>query len=304
MKRILQFVALASTVAIHTVVAVSQVTSVCTLYGNTAQCTSNDNGALAAERQREAYQTSQAIGQSIGMAIFRAHFPGWRRKYCSKHPTQPFVYANASGDSISGNCPNAEGLANEVAAGWVAKHHDYEPNAGNGRTIVGYISEHRLSFFEPKSYDAGYKYLLASGPQAPAASAPPAPARGDVFTWFDEPAPSPNAPLFDVVVTSRAYEGALSMLRQARKGNTAVQSGTSVLDADYHPATMSLDAWRQRSRGPVPSLFYWQGEAVNDTTPAMHFQMTKRAYEQMLALLAGSELRMCPLQDQEGSPPH
>jgi hypothetical protein len=296
MKRILQLVALATTVIVQN--AAAQVTSVCTLNGNTAQCTSTDNGALAAERQREAYETGQALGQSIGMAIFRAHFPGWRRKYCSKHPSQPFVYANASGDSISGTCPNAEGLANEVAAGWIAKHHGYTPTPANGRTIIGYISEHHLSFFESKSYDAGYRFLVVNGPQATESAASPAKAvPGEIFTWFDESAPSPGAPLFDAVVTSRAYDGALAMLREARKGNTAVQAGTSVLDTDYHPSTMSLDSWRERSGGPVPSLFYWQGEVISGTTPVMRFQMTKRAYEQMLALLAGSELRMRPLQD-------
>lgn len=48
MERTLQLIALAATVIVQS--AAAQVTSVCTLYGNTAQCTSTDSGALAAER--------------------------------------------------------------------------------------------------------------------------------------------------------------------------------------------------------------------------------------------------------------
>jgi hypothetical protein len=119
-------------------------------------------------------------------------------------------------------------------------------------------------------------------------------AQGDLFVWFDEPAPAPGAPLFDVVITSRAYDGTLTMLRQARQGNTSVQVGTSVLDADYHPSTTSMASWQKLHSQLEPSVFYWQGEQVNEATPVMHFQMTKRAYEQMLALVAGSDLRFHP----------
>jgi hypothetical protein len=137
--------------------ASAQVTTICSLSGNTAYCTSNDQGAQMAEQQREQYEMGQQIGRGVGMAIFRAHFPGWRRKYCSTHLGQPFVYSNAAGDSISGTCPSAEGLANEVAAEWVAKHPDYKPTPTNGQTMVAYIAEHNLSFFETKSYDEAYR---------------------------------------------------------------------------------------------------------------------------------------------------
>jgi len=45
---------------------------------------------------------------------------------------------------------------------------------------------------------------------------------------------------------------------------------------------------------PAPALFYWQDEQVDGATSVMHFQMTKRAYEQVLALAAGSKLRIRP----------
>jgi hypothetical protein len=79
-----------------------------------------------------------------------------------------------------------------------------------------------------------------------------------------------------------------------------VQAGTSVLDKNYHPSTVSLESWQKSNPNVAPSLFYWQGEEVNGTTPVMHFQMTKRAYEQMLALVAGSDLRVRP--SQAGNP--
>lgn len=279
--------------------ASAQVTTVCSLSGNTAYCTSNDQSAQVAEQQREQYEAGEAIGRGIGSAIFRAHFPGWRRKYCSKHPGQPFVYSNAAGDSISGTCPSAEGLANEVAGEWRAKHPSYEPNPANGQTMVAYIAEHHLSFFEAKSYDEAFRNLKANGPQKfdqPVQSTPSNSAPQDVFMWFDEPAPAPGAPLFDVVVTARAYDGALDILRKARQGSTSVQAGKSVLDTNYHPSTVSLESWQKSNPDAAPSLFYWQGEEVNGTTPVMHFQMTKRAYEQMLALVAGSDLRVRPSQ--------
>lgn len=48
----------------------------CTLYPTAAYCTSTSNWASVAEAQRQQYETGQAIGSGIGMAIFRAHFPG------------------------------------------------------------------------------------------------------------------------------------------------------------------------------------------------------------------------------------
>jgi len=119
-------------------------------------------------------------------------------------------------------------------------------------------------------------------------------APSDVFWWFDEAAPPANAALFEVVVTARAYDGALAIARQARQGSTSVQAGTSILDSNYHPATVSLDSWQKSNPKSAPSLFYWQGEEVNPATSVMHLEMTKRAYEQMLALVAGSDLRVRP----------
>jgi hypothetical protein len=375
-KRAILWCALTAGIVAATV-ARAQVTTVCSLYGSTAQCTSTDQGTWIAEQQREQYETGQAIGRGIGMAIFRAHFPGWRRKYCSKHPSQPFVYANAAGDSITGTCPNAEGLANEVASEWVAKHPAYQPTPADAKTMTTYIGDHHLSFVEKKSYDQAYQYLKANGPRtaspvwvspdasrksaqknfpvfdtqgarqagysddeilkylsqawnfdvdralkagyskadiidylarSPAAraaqSAPSAQStsgaassvQDDLFVWFDEPAPAPGAPLFEAMVTSQAYDGALALLRQARQGNTSVQAGISVLDTNYHPSTVSLGTWRASHPQSAPALFYWKGEQVSQATPVMHFQMTRRAYEQMLAITAGSDLRMQPAQ--------
>ncbi len=144
----------------------------------------------------------------------------------------------------------------------------------------------------PESKSAGG----ANAPVSTGAGPKPSPTPQDVFVWFDESAPGPGAPLFEVVVTAHAYDGALAMLRKARQGNTSVQAGTSVLDTGYHPATVGLDSWQKGNPNSAPSLFYWQGEEVNGATQVMHFQMTKRAYEEMLALVAGSDLRVRPSQ--------
>jgi hypothetical protein len=147
-----------------------------------------------------------------------------------------------------------------------------------------------------KPPDEAYGDSKANGLQKFDQPAPANAAPQDVFVWFDESAPGPGAPLFEAVVTARAYDGALAILRQARQGNTSVQTGASVLDTGYHPASFSLDTWQKGNPRSAPSLFYWQGEEVNGATPVMHFQMTKRAYEQMLALVAGSDLRVRPSQ--------
>jgi hypothetical protein len=52
----------------------------------------------------------------------------------------------------------------------------------------------------------------------PAPAAPSNSPSQDVFVWFDETAPAPGTPLFDVVVTACAYDGVLGILRQARQG--------------------------------------------------------------------------------------
>jgi hypothetical protein len=120
------------------------------------------------------------------------------------------------------------------------------------------------------------------------------PPRGDVFFWPDEPAPGPGAALFEVVMTAHAYDGVLDMLRQARKGDTSTQDGKTVLETNYHPATVNLTSWQKSNPRSAPALFYWQDEQVDGATSVMYFQMTKRAYEQILALAAGSKLRIRP----------
>lgn len=142
------------------VAAVAQITTTCSLYGNTASCTSYDYGSYLAERQREQYQAGQQLGRALGYSIFRARFPGWRRSHCAQHPGQPFDYRNASGDAITGTCPTQDGLANEAATEWMAKHLAYTPNATNGTAIDAFIADKHLARWEPKSYDQAYKALL------------------------------------------------------------------------------------------------------------------------------------------------
>ena len=272
----------------------------CTLYPGAAYCTSTGGGAAAATQARQQqYEAGQAIGSGIGMAIFRAHFPGWRRKHCSTHPSQPFYYGNADGDSITGTCPTLQGLANEAASEFVGKHPNAVTSTEHALAIDKYIADNRLPDWEPKSYEKAFKAVPAPVGKAPqqAAQVPQQSSSSqDVFVWFDEPAPVAGAPLFEVLVTQHAYDNAMAILRQARQGNTSVQTGRNTLDTDYHPATTSLASWSKSNAESAPTLFFWQGEDVNNATAVMHFEMSKRAYEQMLALMAGSDLRARPSQ--------
>lgn len=228
------------------------------------------------------------------MAIFRAHVPGWRPKYCSTHPSQPFYYGNAAGDSITGTCPTLQGLSKEAAAAFVGKHPGAITSPEQAIAIDQYVAENHLRPWEPKSYERAFKMVSVAA--AKEALPPPSTVEQnpppDVFVWFDEPLPCPGAAVTEVLITSRAYDGAIAMLREARKGNTSVKAGASVLDTDYHPATVSLAVWQKSNPGSALTLFYWQGEELNDKTAVMHFHMTKRSYEQMLALMAGTQLRV------------
>lgn len=102
-----------------------------------------------------------------------------------------------------------------------------------------------------------------------------------LFVWFDEDQPQPGAQVIEAVVTARAYEGVLSILREARGADTAVKSGFSVLETNYHPPTFQLGQWISQQPSPekLTSVFYWDDEVLGETTPVMSFYMTRRAYE-------------------------
>lgn len=254
------------------------INTTCTLYPNAAYCTSSgtDSDAAAVAREQQ-YQTGQSVGNSIGMAIFRAHFPGWRVKYCSTHPNQPFYYGNASGDSITGTCPTLQGLSNEAAAAFIGKHPGAITSQEQAAALDKYVSENHLASWEPKSYEQALKMVTTAAPsQKTTSPAQASAAAQDIFIWFDEPFPGPGASLTEVLVTSRAFDGAVAMLRQVRQGNTSVKAGRSVLEADYHPSTISLSSWHKSNPAALVGVFYWNGEVINDSTPVMHFRMTKR----------------------------
>lgn len=109
----------------------------------------------------------------------------------------------------------------------------------------------------------------------------------DLFVWFDEGPPSEGTTFLEVVISARAYDSVLSVLRRVRGKNTSVQYGESILDANYHPATFRLGDWLAAQPDPntIPSVFYWEDEVLSDTTPVMSFYMTKRAYQSTLDIL-------------------
>jgi cell division protein FtsL len=108
-----------------------------------------------------------------------------------------------------------------------------------------------------------------------------------LFIWFDEEQPKSGSQVIEVCVTARAYEGVLSILREVRGKNTAVKSGSSVLDTNYHPPSFQLGTWISQQPSPekLTSVFYWNDEVLGDTTPAMDFYMTRRAYENIMAVV-------------------
>lgn len=102
----------------------------------------------------------------------------------------------------------------------------------------------------------------------------------DVMFWFDEDPPVAGQRVLQVVVTARAYEGVLNVLRQVRGSNTQVRGGFSILETNYHPPTFQLGEWLTQNSSPdsIGSVFYWEDEVLSDTTPVMSFYMTPGAY--------------------------
>ena len=97
--------------------------------------------------------------------------------------------------------------------------------------IDKYIADNHLPDWQPNSYEKAAKAVPvvivrasqqatenpqrpAQGPQPAAQSPQQSSSSQDVFVWFDEPFPVTGAPLFEVLVTGRAYDGALAILRQ------------------------------------------------------------------------------------------
>jgi hypothetical protein len=108
-----------------------------------------------------------------------------------------------------------------------------------------------------------------------------------LLVWFDENQPQPGAQVIETVVTARAYEGVLSILREVRGADTAVKSGFSVLETNYHPPTFQLGQWISQQPSPekLTSVFYWEDEVLGETTPVMNFYMTRRAYEGVISVV-------------------
>jgi len=67
------------------------------------------------------------------------------------------------------------------------------------------------------------------------------------------------------------------VLRKLRDSDTAVKSGISILDVDYHPASFRLGT--AVSGPPVVSVFHWDDEVLADTTLVMRLNVTKRVYD-------------------------
>lgn len=135
-------------------------TTNCTMYGNTANCTSNttDYGA----QQQRAYQEGQQAGDAIGKGLARAmqahKFARRVKKYCEDHPGNDW-----HSNSTSGHCPSeAEKL--EIAENeFMAHHKELMHNSANHQAIDGYIEAHNLDPHEKKSYERAYNDLKKTG---------------------------------------------------------------------------------------------------------------------------------------------
>lgn len=117
----------------------------------------------------------------------------------------------------------------------------------------------------------------AESASSPNTSQSAAPADVMTMTWFDESAPGPTTEIRDVIITARAYDGVLNILRKLRDSDTSVKSGFSVLDSDYHPPSFRLGA----SIPPRQSIqvFHWDDEVPTDDSLVVHIRVTRKVFD-------------------------
>ncbi len=96
-----------------------------------------------------------------------------------------------------------------------------------------------------------------------------------VFYWFDEQVRK-NSTIFHIVITARAYDEVIAVLQKT------LGEKTTKLRPETYPFRRWLGSATPQS---VASLFFWWDETLSDDTPVMDFYMTKRAYEQTVAIV-------------------
>jgi hypothetical protein len=99
----------------------------------------------------------------------------------------------------------------------------------------------------------------------------------DVITWFDEPAPGPTTEVKDVVLTAKAYDGVINILRKLRDSDTSVKTGVSILEVGYRPSSLNLAS--NLARDQSVSVLQWDDETLVETTPVMHLRVTRKVYD-------------------------
>ena len=139
----------------------------CTMYGNTANCTSTttDQGAQQQRAYEQGREAGQAIGQGLAVAMQRHRFGKGLRKYCAAHPGEDWHYRSASDGRVisSGHCPSDEDRVLAVANEFAARHKDFKRDPENAKAMTTYIEAHNLDPREGKSYEQAYKYLKDAG---------------------------------------------------------------------------------------------------------------------------------------------
>lgn len=98
--------------------------------------------------------------------------------------------------------------------------------------IDKYIADNNLQPWEPKSYEKANHAVHATIPAktwvGPPTARASSPSPTEIVVWFDEALPAAGAALLEVVITPRAYDGAIEILRKSRQDNTSVQAGVSI----------------------------------------------------------------------------
>lgn len=226
-----------------------------------ASCSTDNNGNATCT---ETDTPSHVNSYSVGGAKFRLEFAdGYVDVFCTSKYALRGDYVNAR------SCRKPFGQDVEVM------FVDRNRQAKLRWTTDGKHYESETYFVAAVQPKSG-----AASPQLAQSAPPPAAPDSDVFYWFDE-VPGPDTQVKTVIITAKAYDHILTSLRNIRGGDTAVRVGPSILDLNYHPASLAISAFAP----DLSIVFHWNDEPLTNATPGFSTRVTKRTFEEITKLI-------------------
>ena len=142
-------------------------TTNCSIYGNTANCTSNttDYGAQQQRAYEQGQQVGAALGKGIARAVYAINQSKGIRKYCEAHPGANYTWRRNRDGVITaqGHCLSEADKQAVAASKFMAHHKDYKQGPANNQAMTAYIDSHKLDPREEKTYERAYNDMKKTG---------------------------------------------------------------------------------------------------------------------------------------------